>query len=102
MNTENEFNSSPKKNYKQLHRILKSKCEDISKVIASILIEKFLFMYLSFVLFLQENEALSSRLLNIKLLIYKAENQCRYKTNNLFISFCNSKLSFQTEKCKTD
>lgn len=58
---ENELRSNSKKNYKQLHRILKSKCEDISK----------------------ENEALNSRLLNIKLLIYKAESQCRKVQNRL-------------------
>ena len=46
MNTENESNSSPKKNYKQLHRILKSKCEDISKVLTKSSFKKLLFINL--------------------------------------------------------
>ncbi|KAK4020091.1 Uncharacterized protein APZ42_021362 [Daphnia magna] len=56
MNTESLLNHSPpKKDYRQLHKILKRRCEEISK----------------------DNDALSSRLINLKLLIYKSENQCR-------------------------
>ncbi|EFX88982.1 hypothetical protein DAPPUDRAFT_310960 [Daphnia pulex] len=56
MNTESLSNHSPpKKDYQQLQKILKGRCEEISK----------------------DNDALSSRLINLKLLIYKSENQCK-------------------------
>nr|CAH0104104.1 unnamed protein product [Daphnia galeata] len=56
MNTESLSNHSlAKKDYQQLQKILKARCEEISK----------------------DNDALSSRLINLKLLIYKSENQCK-------------------------
>jgi len=50
-----------KKDYQQLHKILQNRCLEISK----------------------DNDALSSRLISLKLLVYKAGNQCRKMQDRL-------------------